>query len=206
MERKNVTPISNKKNSFFKKFGIGLLGGVVGGVLIIGGTYAAVGMNVLPSPSATNTNNSLTPAKSTKVSNINYNVNSDVTKAVNKTQDSVVSVINLQQKKSSSGLDGLDGLFGNDDNNNKKNKDNSSGGLEAASEGSGVIYKKDGNTAYVVTNNHVVDQSNGLEVILHDGTKVKGKLVGKDAYTDLAVIKIAAQKVDQIATFGDSSK
>ncbi|AIM25516.1 S1C family serine protease [Melissococcus plutonius] len=206
MERKNVTPISNKKNSFFKKFGIGLLGGVVGGVLIIGGTYAAVGMNVLPSPSATNTNNSLTPAKSTKVSNINYNVNSDVTKAVNKTQDSVVSVINLQQKKSSSDLDGLDGLFGNDDNNNKKNKDNSSGGLEAASEGSGVIYKKDGNTAYVVTNNHVVDQSNGLEVILHDGTKVKGKLVGKDAYTDLAVIKIAAQKVDQIATFGDSSK
>lgn len=83
---------------------------------------------------------------------------------------------------------------------------NNGNDLEAASEGSGVIYKKDGKTAYVVTNNHVVDKAQGLEVVLSDGTKVKGELVGTDAYTDLAVIKISSDKVDQVAEFGNSSK
>ncbi|MDK6820820.1 trypsin-like peptidase domain-containing protein, partial [Klebsiella pneumoniae] len=75
---------------------------------------------------------------------------------------------------------------------------NNGNDLEAAREGSGVIYKKDGKTAYVVTNNHVVDKAQGLEVVLSDGTKVKGELVGTDAYTDLAVIKISSDKVDQV--------
>ena len=83
---------------------------------------------------------------------------------------------------------------------------NNGNDLEATSEGSGVIYKKDGKTAYVVTNNHVVDKAQGLEVVLSDGTKVKGELVGTDAYTDLAVIKISSDKVDQVAEFGNSSK
>ena len=48
---------------------------------------------------------------------------------------------------------------------------NNGNDLEAASEGSGVIYKKDGKTAYVVTNNHVVDKAQGLEVVLSDGTQ-----------------------------------
>ena len=59
---------------------------------------------------------------------------------------------------------------------------------------------------HVVTNNHVVDKAQGLEVVLSDGTKVKGELVGTDAYTDLAVIKISSDKVDQVAEFGNSSK
>lgn len=57
-----------------------------------------------------------------------------------------------------------------------------------------------------MTNNHVVDKAQGLEVVLSDGTKVKGELVGTDAYTDLAVIKISSDKVDQVAEFGNSSK
>ncbi|HAV0196067.1 TPA: trypsin-like serine protease, partial [Enterococcus faecium] len=77
--------------------------------------------------------------------------------------------------------------------------------LEAYSEGSGVIYKKDGNTAYVVTNNHVVDGQQGLEVLMKDGTKVKAELVGTDAYSDLAVLKINSDKVETVASFGDSS-
>ncbi|HAP6393996.1 TPA: trypsin-like serine protease, partial [Enterococcus faecium] len=77
--------------------------------------------------------------------------------------------------------------------------------LEAYSEGSGVIYKKDGNTAYVVTNNHVVDGQQGLEVMMKDGTKVKAELVGTDAYSDLAVLKINSDKVETVASFGDSS-
>lgn len=204
MQKKDVTPKSNK-NNLIKKFGLGIAGGLLGGALVMGGTYAAINANILPSPSgssaATTTTNS---SGSTKVSNVSYNVSSDVTKAVQKAQNSVVSVINLQ-KASNSSSDAFGGMFGGNDSSDSSDSSNS-GELEAASEGSGVIYKKDGKTAYLVTNNHVVDQAQGLEVVLADGTKVKGELVGTDSYTDLAVIKISSDKVDQVATFGDSSK
>lgn len=199
MDRKDVTPPSEKQSSgVFKKLGLGIIGGLIGGSLAFGGFYAVMGSNLNSSPTVTKTSSS----KDTKVSNINFNVNSDVTTAVEKVQTSVVSVINLQKPQQSSSLGGL---FGQ---NPESNSDSETSGddLEAASEGSGVIYKKDGKTAYVVTNNHVVDQAEGLEVVLKDGTKVKGELVGTDSYTDLAVIKISSDKIDQVATFGDSDK
>ena len=40
-----------------------------------------------------------------------------------------------------------------------------------------------------------------LEVVLSDGTKVKAELVGTDAYTDLAVLRISSDKVDTVASF-----
>jgi serine protease Do len=76
--------------------------------------------------------------------------------------------------------------------------------LQTQSEGSGVIYKKDGKTAYIVTNNHVIDGSDAIEVILKDGTKVEAKLIGADQWTDLAVLSIPADKVKTVATFGNS--
>ncbi|MGK0552193.1 S1C family serine protease [Enterococcus faecalis] len=203
MEKKDITPKSNK-NNLWKKFGVGLAGGLLGGVLMVGGTYAAINTNLLPSPSGSSANTTNTNAKGeTKVSNVSYDVSSDVTKAVKKVQNSVVSVINLQKSNKNS-ADPFGNLFG--ENNDARKSDNNSGELEPASEGSGVIYKKDGKDAYVVTNNHVVDQAQGLEVVLSDGTKVKGELVGTDSYTDLAVIKISSDKISQVATFGDSSK
>ncbi|HGL5622833.1 TPA: S1C family serine protease, partial [Enterococcus faecium] len=96
---------------------------------------------------------------------------------------------------------GFGGLFGQQEESSSSDDSN----LEAYSEGSGVIYKKDGNTAYVVTNNHVVDGQQGLEVMMKDGTKVKAELVGTDAYSDLAVLKINSDKVETVASFGDSS-
>lgn len=53
--------------------------------------------------------------------------------------------------------------------------------------GSGVIISKDG---YIVTNNHVVDGADDVTVILTNKKSVKAKVIGKDAATDLAVIKI----------------
>lgn len=82
----------------------------------------------------------------------------------------------------------------------------SNSALEAASEGSGVIYKKNGNTAYVVTNNHVVSGSSKLEVILSSGKKINAKIVGTDATTDLAVLKINAANVSTVASFGNSNQ
>ncbi|MFD3445678.1 S1C family serine protease [Microbacteriaceae bacterium 4G12] len=77
---------------------------------------------------------------------------------------------------------------------------------QAAGSGSGVLYKKVGNKALIVTNNHVVEGAKSLEVKLSDGTKVPAKLVGADRWLDLAVVEIDGSNVKKIATIGDSDK
>ncbi|OIK09816.1 peptidase S1 [Bacillus sp. MUM 116] len=71
--------------------------------------------------------------------------------------------------------------------------------------GSGVIFQKNNNYAYIVTNNHVVEGASKLEISLYNGEKTKAEVVGKDALTDLAVLKIDAKYVNATASFGDSS-
>ncbi len=66
--------------------------------------------------------------------------------------------------------------------------------------GSGVIYDKAG---YIATNNHVVEGASEIIVSLPDGRTVKGKVLGADAVTDLAVVKIDADNLT-VAKFGDS--
>ncbi|MEY4203540.1 MAG: hypothetical protein RL013_1243, partial [Bacteroidota bacterium] len=61
--------------------------------------------------------------------------------------------------------------------------------------GSGVIYTSDG---YIITNNHVVDFADEFEVTLHDNREFRGRLVGRDANTDMAVIKIDASDLPAI--------
>lgn len=72
--------------------------------------------------------------------------------------------------------------------------------------GSGVIYQIGDEHAYIVTNNHVIEGSNKIEVTLHDGEKVQAELIGSDALTDLAVLKIPNKGVDTALEFGDSDK
>lgn len=74
------------------------------------------------------------------------------------------------------------------------------------SEGSGVIYKKKGNTAFIVTNNHVISGASKITIILYSGKKATATVVGKDSTTDLAVLKINAKDVKQVAQFGNSDK
>lgn len=66
--------------------------------------------------------------------------------------------------------------------------------------GSGVIISNDG---YIVTNNHVIDNSKEIEVTLNDNRTFKAKLVGTDPNTDIALIKIDAEKLPVIL-FGNS--
>ncbi len=68
--------------------------------------------------------------------------------------------------------------------------------------GSGVIIDKDG---HIVTNNHVVEGGGKFQVIFSDGRKVAATLVGRDALSDIAVLKVDGP-VPAVATFGDSSK
>ncbi|EOT39627.1 S1C family serine protease [Enterococcus columbae] len=183
-------------NNLLARFGIGLCSGLLGGAIAFGGLYA------INSGSNQTSTGVQTAQSSTKVSNVKYNVNSDITEAVQKVQGAVVSIINLQSQSSNS--NGLEGLFGGSSQND--NSSQSSDSLETASEGSGVIYKKEGNYAYVVTNNHVVEGQSALQVLLADGQKVDAELVGTDSYTDLAVVKISSKYVTTVATFGDSSQ
>ncbi|MCI0455123.1 MAG: DegQ family serine endoprotease [Candidatus Dadabacteria bacterium] len=69
--------------------------------------------------------------------------------------------------------------------------------------GSGFIISEDG---YVVTNNHVVDKAQEVEVILEDGKKYKAEIVGKDSKTDIAVLKITPEQKLQAVVFGDSDR
>ncbi|KWT84141.1 DegQ family serine endoprotease [Candidatus Magnetominusculus xianensis] len=73
---------------------------------------------------------------------------------------------------------------------------------ESRALGSGVIIKEDG---YIVTNSHVVKDMDEIKVILADKTEYKGKIIGTDPKTDVAVIKIDAHDLPVIK-MGDSSK
>lgn len=68
--------------------------------------------------------------------------------------------------------------------------------------GSGVIYDKSG---LIATNNHVVEGAQEIIVSLTDGRSVKGRVLGADAATDLAVVKIDVYEDLPVAKFGDSS-
>lgn len=115
------------------------------------------------------------------------------TQAVDKVKDAVVSVITYSANSQNS-------LFGSTDTDTDTNTE------QVSSEGSGVIYKKEGNFAYLVTNTHVINGAKKVDIRLADGTKVPGEIVGSDTYSDIAVVKIAADKVTTVAEFGDSDQ
>src|SRR5690606_31043321 len=75
-----------------------------------------------------------------------------------------------------------------------------------AGSGSGIVYKKDGKSGWVVTNHHVIENANTLEVVMHDGKRLSAELIGSDVLTDLAVLIVDADEVTEVAEFGDSSK
>ena len=114
---------------------------------------------------------------------VSLDVTSDVTDIVEKVVDSVVGVTNL------------------------KTVSDPWSPVETTREtgsGSGVIYKKQGDKAYVVTNHHVVEGAQELEITFDDGSKTAGKIIGSDMWTDLAVIEIDAKLVKTVIEFGDS--
>lgn len=78
------------------------------------------------------------------------------------------------------------------------------GAMTQAGSGSGVIYKKTDGSAFVVTNNHVVEGAERVEVTLKDGTKEPAEIVGTDPLTDLAVLKIDGEHVQAVAKLGSS--
>ena len=137
--------------------------------------------------------NQATNNNSNTVTQTSYKNETSTTQAVNKVKDAVVSVITYSSNRQSS-------VFGNDET------DTDTDSQQVASEGSGVIYKKNGNDAYLVTNTHVINGASKVDIRLADGTKVPGEIVGSDTFSDIAVVKISSEKVTTVAEFGDSSQ
>ncbi|MFD2045666.1 S1C family serine protease [Ornithinibacillus salinisoli] len=76
-------------------------------------------------------------------------------------------------------------------------------GTEAGT-GSGVIYKIDGQNAYIVTNYHVVEGADELEIVLYDDTHVEAELLGGDLFSDLAVLRMDGDVIEQTIEMGSS--
>ncbi|MBS4201319.1 trypsin-like peptidase domain-containing protein [Bacillus sp. FJAT-49732] len=175
----NRYQVKRGRSGFFT----GLIGGIIGALLV-----AIIYPNILGnnqndvSTARIETNQGTSNNNVTK--NLSLDVTTDVTKAVAKAGKGVVGITNIQSA----------------------NFWSSTGDEQAAGVGSGVIYKKAGDTVYIVTNNHVVEGATQLEVTLSDGTKVAAKLRGTDVWSDLAVVEINSKGIgnDQVNEFGDS--
>lgn len=178
--------LQRKKSS--KSFKNGFIGGLVGGAVAVAG---GVGIMAVTNPAnqATTpaTQPSQTQVETTKTSTATKG-GTEITKVVAGVKNAVVSVINKQSTS----------------RNTLSGTQQSSGELATASEGSGVIYKNENGYAYIVTNYHVIANSQELEVLLADGTREKAEIVGSDQWTDLAVIRIANTNVSTVAEFANS--
>ena len=174
---KQIQNISKKIGQLLLIILISFFSGVLGSLTIL----------QLNQKQETNTQNSTTITQ-TSVKNEN-----STTKAVDKVKDAVVSIITYSANSQNS-------LFGYGESDTDTNTE------QVSSQGSGVIYKKDGEYAYIVTNTHVINGAKKVDIRLADGTKVPGEIVGTDTYSDIAVVKISSEKVSAVAEFGDSSQ
>lgn len=180
-------PQNSRKGGFFFA---SLAGAIIGALLVIFSIPALSKFDVLPykiepnnQTAVTDNDDTETDEDNTSTRNVSIDVYSGITKAVDKAGEAVVGITNIQQSTSFWGQS-----------------------QEAGGTGSGVVYKKAGDKAYIVTNHHVVADASELEVSLSDGTKIPAKLLGSDIWTDLAVLEVPADEIEVVAEFGNSDK
>ena len=149
----------------------------------------------------TSTRNVLAPSR--------YNGALDFTTAAESTINSVVSIKSFatprQQQFYGNDFDPFEFFFGpgyGQGGQQRRQQQQPQQKMEpqAMGSGSGVIISEDG---YIVTNNHVVDGAEKLEVTLNDNRKFNARVVGTDPNTDIALLKISATKLTPIV-FGNS--
>ena len=157
-------------------FVVGFLGGILGTFLTLQTSHS----------STSNTESKQVHSTTVKTA---YKNTTSTSEAVDKVKNAVVSVITYSDSSNQ-------GLFEKEENSDS----------QISSEGSGVIYKKEGKYAYLVTNTHVINGAKQVDILLADGNKVPGEVVGSDVYSDIAVVRISADKAKAVAEFGDSNQ
>lgn len=126
--------------------------------------------------------------------------------AIGSSQSSSVVAILTEKAVSQQYLDPFDFFFkspwGDEDNKQQpKKKEFKQGGL-----GSGVIYKKNGDIYYVVTNNHVTEGVDSIKITVDQKKVYDAKIIASDPDVDVAVVEIKTKDDLKIAPFGDSDK
>jgi S1-C subfamily serine protease len=163
---------------------IGMICGAIGGGL----AGSLVAQNALWAQEATLTaakDKTVVPvvASAPAAQQLSSDANSAVVAAVKRVGPAVVTVVNTMPRQR------VFGFFGDSVRQPKGS-------------GSGVIISPQG---YIITNNHVVEGYESLEVIFADGATVPAEMIGTDAVTDLAVIKVNVS-VPAVAELGDSDQ
>ena len=159
----------------------GLIFGAIGGG-IAGSLVVQNALQAQVTPSATKTSIPVVTAASA-VQQLSGDSSSAIVAAVKRVGPAVVTVINTMPEQQ------MFGFFGGSIQQPKAS-------------GSGVVISPQG---YIVTNNHVVDGYQTLQVVFADGIQVPARLIGADAFSDLAVIKVDAN-VPAVAELGDSDQ
>ena len=77
---------------------------------------------------------------------------------------------------------------------------------QLASTGTGFVYKQTEKVAYIMTNHHVVNGCDSVKIVLSDSKEIDAKVVGSEAYSDIAVLSVDASKILSVAVLGDSEK
>lgn len=173
---------------------LGVLVGVVGGGMMggVAGYYVALNRapavitSVQPQLAVSNSPTQTT-TQPPAVTNLTVSEDSAVIDTVKKTEPGVVTVINTLQAQTAPSGRGLRPFGPNP--------------TPSEAEGSGVIVDSQG---HIVTNAHVVDGAQQLDVIYADGTKVSAKLIGADSVSDLAVLQVDGN-VPAVVPLGDST-
>ncbi|KEO84970.1 S1C family serine protease [Tumebacillus flagellatus] len=165
---------------------VALVSAVIGSGTTLVMVPKLINANVINVNGNNSSSHTSTTAGSTAIgnaTNMSVNVNTGITEAVNKVKPAIVGVSNMQKQKD---------FFGR----TKTNEDE-------VGTGSGVLFDAKG---YIITNNHVVDGADDVQVSLPDGKKIQAKVLGTDFYTDLAVLKVDPNDVKDItpAKLGNS--
>lgn len=113
---------------------------------------------------------------------VNVDVSTQITDVVEQVLPTVVGVTNIQQRADF-----------------WRQQEDSEAGT-----GSGVIYKTDKEYAYVITNHHVIEGADMIEVVLSDETTIEAELLGSDLFTDLAVLRMDRSDIKQTIELGSS--
>lgn len=159
--------------------------GVIVGVLLILVIYPSLSGNnvVLKEEGNDKTEESRNDDSNVIEQQVSVDVSTQITEIVEKVSPAVVGVTNIQTRTD---------FWQQNETNNE------------AGTGSGVIYKKDGEYAYIVTNHHVVDKADMIEIVLNDDTSLEAELLGSDLFTDLAVLRVDGKEIESTIEMGSS--
>ncbi|MFS0749042.1 S1C family serine protease [Oceanobacillus sp. 1P07AA] len=185
LENDNNSNSSSKTNKnkqrggWLRSFSGGAIGGIISSLIIL----MLLGNNILPSSDTSVESNQGNSEGGNETSNIVQTLASDDAEKstnIDEVSKAVVGVINKQQQSVWEGS-------------------------QEAGTGSGIIYKKEDGNAYVVTNQHVVDGAQEVEVVIDEEHRISAEVLGVDSLSDLAVLEIDGENVDTIANFGSST-